>query len=1007
MFGSLRPRAVLTIAGLLVSATLGCGEPASPGAGAVHGAPPGVGDGRANTIQITPPVATVEEGVTTPLTCTALDSRGVVVSSTRSWTVSDGNVASVADNGVVTGVNSGNTVATCTVDGKTAMATVSVSPSPVAFVEVTPGAGIVTVGGSMQLKATPRDSTGAVVPNHQVKFATPDSGVANVSSTGSVAGRLEGSANITAVSGGKASTVKVNVSKKSPAPVAKITINLGVSALSIGQTATASATVYDSTGQSLNGRSITWSVDNSSVMSQVSVGSNQDKITGRGAGQAVLTATSEGQSAAVTVAVATAPVASVSVSLAASNLLPGQTTQATTTLTDALGNPLTGRVVTYSSLDPTIATVSATGLVTAVATGAVIIRATSEGKTGDASLTVGVPSVASVAVSFASSNLTIGQTTLATATYKDVNGVTLSGRSVQWTSLNPSVATVSIAGVVTAVAPGTATIRATVESITGDGIASVASAQQTTAKIAWTTNLGSSLAIGATMQVGAAAYDASGAVIAGKTISYTSSNSAIATMSATGLLTGVTPGGVTITAAVDGFSLSTQVTVVSAVGTTAPKPGKVARVAVSLSKASMTIGDSAQASAAAFDSTGTVVTGVAVGWSVPATATTIANVDATGKVKSMAAGSASIVATVSGITGSASVTVSSTTTTAPTSPTAPITPPAGSAAFVLQFAGPEIMPSQIPAAFSFYEANFKQYSDAQWAAFGPLWDAGNSISAYERPAIYYIWWARTGDTTYLSRAHQTMLNYLDNYLIPAGYATSPHWSQMESLYLDCQITKEPKSCAAIPAVAAVMSAFPSSDYFAAVEGEARIEARVIMALWMAEKQSGQTNSLLDYAINRALSSMNSSGFTPFTATCGGSLNYMNGMLYDVLTRIHDQRPGSYNAAIEKNAIAYGNYLWSTQWRGVAYPGDNSFNYFSVDCTTSDGVHQGAPTSAPDLNGLMLPMFGWLGKFTGDATWFTKGDQVLNGMQNASVYLYRQFSESYSASHRYLGYRWGM
>jgi hypothetical protein len=129
---------------------------------------------------------------------------------------------------------------------------------------------------------------------------------------------------------------------------------------------------------------------------------------------------------------------------------------------------------------------------------------------------------------------------------------------------------------------------------------------------------------------------------------------------------------------------------------------------------------------------------------------------------------------------------------------------------------------------------------------------------------------------------------------------------------------------------------------------------------------------------------------------------MNGMLYDVLTRIHDQRPSAlYNAQIETKAKAYGNWVWSTQWRGTTNPGDNSFNYVSVLC---DGT--GGPTSSPDLNGLMLPLFGWLGKTTGDATWFTRGDQILNGMQQASLYLYRQFSESYSSSHRYLGYRWG-
>jgi uncharacterized protein YjdB len=686
------------------------------------------------------------------------------------------------------------------------------------------------------------------------------------------------------------------------------------------------------------------------------------------------------------------------VSLAASTLLPGQTTQATATVKDALGNALTGRTVTYSSLDPTIATVSASGLVTAVKTGAVIIRATSEGKTGDASLTVGAPSVATVEVSFASSNLTVGQTTLATATYKDANGVTLSGRSVQWQSLNTSIATVSIAGVVTAVAPGTATIRATVESKTGDGVASVATTQQTTTKMYWTSSLTSQLAVGATMQVSAAPYDASDHVITGKTVTYASSSPNVATISSTGLLTGVSVGNTTVSASVDGVTISVQISVIAGSTTSAPKPAKVARVAVTLSKASVVVGDSAQATAAAFDSAGTAVSGVTVAWSVPTTASTIANVDGNGKVKSMAAGSASVVATVSGVAGSAALTV----TAAPTTPTNPVSPAAGAAAAVLAFAGPDIMKSQVPAAFSFYETNWKVNVDQQWADFGPAWNAGNSISGYERAAIYYIWWARTGDTTYFNRAHQTAVNYRDGYLIPAAYGTSPHWSQMESMYLDCIIAKDQKSCDALPNVAYKLGGFPFTGYFDLSQGEGRIQARVITALWMNEKYTGQHSDILDSAIVKSLNVMNSNGWAPFQSTCGGSLNYMNGMLYDVLTRIHDQRPSAlYNAQIETKAKAYGNWVWSTQWRGTTNPGDNSFNYVSVLC---DGT--GGPTSSPDLNGLMLPLFGWLGKTTGDATWFTRGDQILNGMQQASLYLYRQFSESYSSSHRYLGYRWG-
>lgn len=86
-----------------------------------------------------------------------------------------------------------------------------------------------------------------------------------------------------------------------------------------------------------------------------------------------------------------AAVASVTVTLAAPQIFIGQTSQATAVLRDAQNNTLTGRPVTWSSSNTAVATVSAaTGLVTGVAAGTSSISATSEGKTGQADITVTV-----------------------------------------------------------------------------------------------------------------------------------------------------------------------------------------------------------------------------------------------------------------------------------------------------------------------------------------------------------------------------------------------------------------------------------------------------------------------------------------------------------------------------------------------------------------------------------------------------------------------------------------
>jgi len=82
-----------------------------------------------------------------------------------------------------------------------------------------------------------------------------------------------------------------------------------------------------------------------------------------------------------------APVATVSVSLS-STLQVKQTAQATATLKDASGNVLSGQTVAWTSSNTSVATVSASGLVTAGAAGSATITATSGGKTGSAALTV-------------------------------------------------------------------------------------------------------------------------------------------------------------------------------------------------------------------------------------------------------------------------------------------------------------------------------------------------------------------------------------------------------------------------------------------------------------------------------------------------------------------------------------------------------------------------------------------------------------------------------------------
>src|SRR5205085_1248615 len=87
----------------------------------------------------------------------------------------------------------------------------------------------------------------------------------------------------------------------------------------------------------------------------------------------------------------TVPVASVSVTPASATISAGQSAQLTATPQDANGNPLSGRTVTWSSSNTSVAVADVNGKVTGVAPGSATITATSEGQSGTATVTVTGP----------------------------------------------------------------------------------------------------------------------------------------------------------------------------------------------------------------------------------------------------------------------------------------------------------------------------------------------------------------------------------------------------------------------------------------------------------------------------------------------------------------------------------------------------------------------------------------------------------------------------------------
>jgi hypothetical protein len=85
------------------------------------------------------------------------------------------------------------------------------------------------------------------------------------------------------------------------------------------------------------------------------------------------------------------------------------------------------------------------------------------------------PVLTTIAVALASASIVPGQTTTATAAGRDQNSAAIAVGTVTWATSASTVATVSAAGVVTAVAPGTAQITATAGTLSGQQTVTVAS----------------------------------------------------------------------------------------------------------------------------------------------------------------------------------------------------------------------------------------------------------------------------------------------------------------------------------------------------------------------------------------------------------------------------------------------------------------------------------------------------------------------------------------------------
>jgi uncharacterized protein YjdB/alpha-tubulin suppressor-like RCC1 family protein len=501
------------------------------------------------------------------------------------------------------------------------------APISVGSVLVSGASTTVIVGQTLQLTAEVHSEDNAVLTDRPVAWSANPSSVATVSTTGLVTTLVTGSVTVTATAGGVSGIYNITVV---PIPVATVEVTPATPTVIVGATQQLTATPKSGTGAALTDRVVTW-VSATPATATVSA---TGLVTGVAVGSVVITATSETIDGTATVTVNPIPIASVEVTPVLDTLLPTQTVQLAAQPRSATNAALTGRVVTWSSLNEAVATVSGTGLVTAVGAGTATIRATSEGVIGPATIVVVPVPVASVHVTPAGDTILIGATTQLAAEARDSAGGVLAGRAIAWSSTAVGTATVSGTGLVTGVGAGTALIVATSEGRADTSTVLVSPLPVESVSVTPSTD---SLHPAQSVQLAATLFDSTGAEVTGRAVSWSSSDSAVATVDASGLVTAVAVGAATITATSEGVNGTAAITVLAV---------PVSDVELTPANPIIVVGATAQLTATPRDSAGGALAGRTVTWT--SLDPSIATVSATGLVTGVDVGFIGIVATSEG-----------------------------------------------------------------------------------------------------------------------------------------------------------------------------------------------------------------------------------------------------------------------------------------------------------------------------------------------------------------------
>ncbi len=504
---------------------------------------------KVSSVKVSPATLAIYVGDSSPLSAVVTPDNAA--DKNVKWSSSMTSVATVSSSGVVTGVAEGTAVISALADGITGTCTVTVSTKfiPVTSVTLDKESPFQIVKGETEkITATvgPDDAS-----DKTVTWTSSDNAVATVDNSGNVSALAAGTAVISAKAGDVSASCEVIV----VIPAQSISLNKTALVIVEEQSFELTATVYpeDSTDKTL-----TWE---SSAPDVVKV--EDGLLTALKPGQADITVSAGEVSAVckVTVEKKFVQVSSVTLDKTSLDLVKGENA---TLVATVLPSDASEPSVTWTCSDEAVASVDASGKVTATGGGSAVISAKAGDITATCDVTVTVP-VEGVEIDPSSITLEVEENAVLVAKVLPEDAT---DKSVSWSSSSSSVVKVDKDGNLSALKIGTATITVKASGHTATCAVTVKEksihvTSVTLNKSTASLNKGASFVLVATVMP----YNATD-----KTVTWTSSDPSVASVNESGKVSALKGGKAVISAKADKITATCEVTVIAPVETITLSP---------------------------------------------------------------------------------------------------------------------------------------------------------------------------------------------------------------------------------------------------------------------------------------------------------------------------------------------------------------------------------------------------------------------------------------------------